>query len=174
MKKVVILALFLLVAFEMKSQLRDKLSVAAMLGTGAAMDEPASNPLEGHLLGYYELNKRFSVGAGIGVSFYEKTLIPLYADVRFHLCKLRRFTPFLEYAMGYGFAPSREANGGMYLSPSLGVRHALLGKMQIWLSAGYERQKLERTKRDENPWFKIAYAEQLTHQSLVFRIGFAF
>lgn len=28
--------------------------------------------------------------------------------------------------------------------------------------------------QNENPWFKVAYAEQLTHQSLVFRIGFAF
>ena len=44
---------------------------------------PAATPFSLQVLGYYAINKRFSVGVGTGLSIYEKVLIPLFADTKF-------------------------------------------------------------------------------------------
>ena len=64
----------------------------------------------------------------------------------------RRLTPYLECHIGGSFATDREANGGFYLSPSIGAQFKVNRKFKLNLMAGYELQKLERTKKQEDPY----------------------
>jgi len=67
-------------------------------------------------LGYYNLTEKWSLGAGTGLSFYEKMLIPLYGDVRFQIGRERKFTSYLEFAAGYSFAKTNKITS---FTPSL-------------------------------------------------------
>lgn len=149
-------------------------SFGVSVGTAIALNKPASTPFELHATGWYDILPRLSIGAGVGVSCYEKTLIPLYGSLRFLLTRQRRFTPLIACAAGYGFAPAHEANGGMYLCPELGVQYRLRGGMRLQFTAGYELQQLERLKHYAGSLFSAAYTEQLNHNSITLRIGVLF
>lgn len=57
--------------------------VSVSVGTGIARSEPASTLFVWRIAGHYNIGRRFLIGAGTGLSFYEKTLVPLFADVLF-------------------------------------------------------------------------------------------
>ncbi|HJD76349.1 MAG TPA: porin family protein [Bacteroides reticulotermitis] len=151
-----------------------RISYATTLGTGLAMSTPSSTPFTWQVLGYYNLTDRWAVGAGTGLSFYEKTLIPLFGDVRFQLGKTRRFTPYAELGVGYAFAPQRKVNGGFFINPSIGVQYPLAGKMKLQLAVGYELQEFERLKTQTDNQFRKEFVEQLSHHSLSVRLGLKF
>ena len=88
--------------------------------------------------GRYLIVERLSVGAGGGWSFYKKTLIAVFADVKFLIMKLHKFTPFLACRIGYAFAPVRHANGGFYLNPNIGVLYAVSQRHNIFTNVGSE------------------------------------
>lgn len=149
--------------------------VSVSLGTGvAALGEPASTPVVWRVTGSYDLGTRFSVGVGTGLSFYEKTLVPLFADARLLLTRPRRFTPYVGFAGGYAFAPSGEAKGGMMLSPAVGVQYALRGRGALFFEAGCEWQRLERLREYEGRYFSAAFAEKLRHSTLLLKVGVRF
>ena len=58
---------------------------------GLRPDPPSSVPVVWRVTGHYNVSRRFSVGAGTGVSCYEKTLVPLFADAKFLLMRRRSF-----------------------------------------------------------------------------------
>ena len=151
-----------------------RISYATTLGTGLSMSTPSSTPFTWQVLGYYNLTDRWAIGAGTGLSFYEKTLIPLFGDVRFQLGKTRRFTPYAELGVGYAFAPQRKVNGGFFINPSIGVQYPLTGKMKLQLAVGYELQEFERLKSQTDASFSKEFVEQLSHHSLSFRLGLRF
>lgn len=138
------------------------------------MSSPSKTPLMWQVLGYYNLSSRWAVGAGTGVSVYEKPLLPLFADVKFRVIKPRKFTPYIECGAGYSFALAKNANGGFYLSPTIGVEYAVCSKAKLLFGIGYEFQKLERLKSYENPNFSSEFQERLNHNSLTFKIGVLF
>ena len=148
--------------------------VSTALGMGVALGEPASTPVVWRVTGSYDVSPRFSVGIGTGLSFYEKALVPLFADARLLLTRPRRFTPYVGFAGGYAFAPSREANGGLMLSPSVGVQYALRGRSVLFLEAGCEWQRLERLREYEGRYLSAAFAEKLRHYTLLLKAGFRF
>lgn len=175
MKKIFLTLIVLFaVVTGVKAQNTDRFSFATTIGTGIPMSAPASTPFEWQVLGYYNLNGRFSAGIGIGVSVYEKALIPLFADVKFHIIKPRKFTPYLECGAGYSFSPDKNANGGFYLNPSVGVQWAVCTKMKLLFAIGYEMQKYERLKSHSNPYFEAEFKEQLSHNSISIRVGVLF
>ena len=149
-------------------------SYAAAIGTGISMSEPSHTPFTVQVLGHYRISERFSAGVGSGLSFYEMMLIPLFADAKFDLTRPRKFTPYVNCAGGYAFAPNKNANGGVFLNPSLGVQYALPNKLKLQLSAGYELQNLERLKETENVYFASSFAEQLNHHLLTIKVGIVF
>ena len=112
--------------------------------------------------------------SGSGLSVYEKLLIPLYASAQFYITKPRRLTPYLECHIGGSFATDREANGGFYLSPSIGAQFKVNRKFKLNLMAGYELQKLERTKKQEDPYFHTTFKEELSHHSITLKIGLTY
>lgn len=174
MKKTILLWMALLTVPIAAGRSPQRFSCATSIGTALAMSEPASTPLLWRITAYYTVGDRFSVGAGTGLSFYEKTLIPLYGDVRLLLFRPRRFTPYLQVQTGYSFAPAREARGGFFLAPSIGVRYAFRNGMCVFLAAGYESQRLERLKTYVGSRFSAQFAEQLRHRGIAVRIGMQF
>ena len=112
-------------ATEVPAQEFPRFSCSTSVGTGFGLTRPSSVPVVWRVTGHYNVSRRFSVGAGTGVSCYEKTLVPLFADAKFLLTRRRSFTPYAGCAAGYAFAPRRDANGGLLLNPELGVQYAL-------------------------------------------------
>lgn len=174
MRKIVFALLLVITSVTLNAQLPERLSLSTSIGTGISMSAPASTPFTWQILGHYEINNRFSAGIGSGVSCYEKVLIPLFADVKFAITKPRKFTPYLECGIGYSFAPNKNANGGFYLNPSVGVQYKIHHKMLLFFALGYELQKLERLKRYENSLLITEFAEKLNHNSISLKIGFIY
>lgn len=144
------------------------------VGTLLAFDKPSVTPFSIQATGLYHLTPRFSIGAGTGVHIYETPLIPLFGTARFLLTRPRKFTPYLTCDAGYAFAPSREANGGVYLDPGVGVRWTMKEHLKLFLGLGYEMQRLERLKTHTGANFQASYCEQLCHKGIAIKIGIAF
>ena len=161
-------------AAEVPAQELPRFSCSASVGTGFGLTRPSSVPVVWRVTGHYNVSRRFSVGAGTGVSCYEKTLVPLFADAKFLLMRRRSFTPYAGCAAGYAFAPRRDANGGLLLNPELGVQYALRCGVHLFFAAGYELQRLERLRKYEGRWFSAEFAEQLSHGTLLLKVGVLF
>jgi len=191
MKKTIFIFGFLLALCEaqvfaslcVKGQTSERIfTYAATIGTGISLNEPSCTPFAVQVLGYYRVGERFSAGAGSGFSFYvclsqykhEMTLIPVFADAKFAITRPRKFTPYATCSGGYAFAANKNANGGVYLNVSVGVQYALLGKMKLQLSAGYELQQSERLKEHANDYFSAGFAEKLNRNMLAFKVGIEF
>lgn len=151
-----------------------KFVVQTSVGTGIALSVPSATPVLWRVFGQYRIVERLSVGVGTGLSFYEKTLIPVFADARFLMTKPHKFTPFLECRVGYGFAPSDDTNGGFYLNPVVGVRYAVGHRHGIFVAVGYESHNLERLKTYGNHFLKAEFAEKSRHRSIGIEMGFEF
>ena len=81
-------------ATEVPAQEFPRFSCSTSVGTGFGLTRPSSVPVVWRVTGHYNVSRRFSVGAGTGVSCYEKTLVPLFADAKFLLTRRRSFTPY--------------------------------------------------------------------------------
>ena len=174
MKKVILLLIISFYIIGVKAQQTDRLTFATTVGTGIAMSKPAPTPFTWQVLGYYNINKRFSIGVGSGVSVYEKVLIPLFADAKFTIIKPKKFTPYLECTAGYSFAPDKNANGGFYLNPSVGVQYAYFGDKKLFLALGYELQEFKQLKRKEQSLFTAEFVESLNHNFISIKLGLTF
>ena len=71
------------------------------------MNQPSYTPFNWQIVSHYHISQRFAIGAGSGLSVYEKLLIPLYASAQFYITKPRRLTPYLECHIG-GSLPQTE------------------------------------------------------------------
>lgn len=134
----------------------------------------AAAAFEWQILGHYNPTEHWSVGAGTGISLYEKPLLPLYADVRYHIGRPRLFNAFLEMAGGYSFSLSREANGGLLVNPAVGVQCRLPKGLAVQLSVGWELQKIQLLRRGSNANFSSSFVEKLTLNSVTVRAGLKF
>lgn len=161
-------------ATEVPAQEFPRFSSSTSVGTGFGLTRPSSVPVVWRVTGHYNVSRRFSVGAGTGVSCYEKTLVPLFADAKFLLTRRRSFTPYAGCVAGYAFAPRRDANGGLLLNPELGVQYALRCGVHLFFAAGYELQRLERLRKYEGRWFSAEFTERLSHGTLLLKVGVLF
>lgn len=144
------------------------------VGTGFSVNTPAVVPVTWQVLAHYRPTPRWSVGAGTGLSFYEKMLVPLYGDAKYQIGRERKLTPFLEMAAGYAFSTSRNANGGWLMNPSFGVQIPLKNRLKLQLAVGYEWQKLERLKTQTDRYFRKEFVEKLSHSMISIRVGLSF
>lgn len=174
MKKIILLIIVCCAATIATAQQTERFSLATSVGTGIDMNEPSTTPFTWQVLGYYAINKRLSVGIGTGLSIYEKALIPVFADTKFSIIKPKKFTPYIECGVGYGFAPDKNANAGFYLNPSVGVEYSICESKKLFLALGYESQKLERLKTQKQSLFTAEFAEKLSHNAISIKIGFMF
>ncbi len=176
MKRFIFVILLCITVISAKAQSigENKISFATAIGTGLSIGKPSFTPFTWQVLGYYNLTDRWSVGAGTGLSFYEKMLIPVYGDVKFQIGRERKFTPYIEFAAGYSFASSGNANGGFFMNPSIGVQYPMKNKMKLQLAAGYELQKLERLKMQTDSYFHKEFTEKLSHNMISIKLGLSF
>ena len=164
MKKIILLIIVCCATAIATAQQTERFTFATSVGTGIDMNEPATTPFAWQALGYYAINKRLSVGIGTGLSIYEKTLIPLFADAKLLIIKPRKFTPYIECGVGYSFAPDKNANGGFYLNPSVGVEYSICKSKKLFLTLGYESQKLGQLKTQKQSLFTAEFAEKYLKQ----------
>lgn len=174
MKKFIFLSMFALVAVAIKGQNKNPITYTTTIGTGIPMSEPSSTPFSWQISVHHKLTERFAIGAGTGLLVYEEALIPAFVDAKFLLTAPRKFVPYLLCGAGYAFAPTKEANGGFLLNPSIGVQYAIHGNIKLLLGLGYEMQKLERLKKYKNDYYIAEFKEKLTHNTLSVRFGILF
>ena len=174
MKKILFVLMCSLLLVSAIAQNENKIFFAATAGTGISIGVPSYTPFTWQVSGYYHLTERWLVGAGTGLSFYEKLLIPLYGDVKYQIGKTRTITPYAELGMGYSFAPNDEANGGLLMNPSVGIQYPLKNRMKLQLAVGYELQKLERLKKHSDSYFTKEFAEKLRHHAISIKLGLCF
>lgn len=175
MKRLIFILFLSLAAISLNAQnLSDRIAFAATIGTGFSITKPSSTLFTLQFLGYYELSDKWYLGAGTGLSFYEKTLIPVFGDIRYRIGRERKFTPYAELAAGYSFSTTSDAKGGFFMNPSIGVRYPLKNNMKLQLAVGYELQKLERLKNHTDNYFYKEFSEKLSHNSISLKLGLCF
>lgn len=157
-----------------EAQICNRLTSAVSIGTGIDTCTPSYNPVTVHFTEYYNFNNRLSLGIGTGVSIYEKTIVPLFADIHYNITKPKKIMPYLSCSIGYGFTQSKHANGGMYFNPSFGLQYPLHKHCKIFVAVGYETQKLERLKKYEDQYFEMEFNEHLQHNSISAKLGITF
>lgn len=174
MKQLFLIFLFIIIALTTNGQTGKRISFGTTVGTGLAMSSPSCTPLTWQALGYYLFNERLSIGAGTGLSFYEKMLIPVFGDIRYQMGRTRKFTPFVECGIGYSFAPGKNVNGGFYLYPSIGLQYEWIRDTKLQLALGYEMQDLSLLKTYKGGCVISEFEENLSHHTLSIRIGLLF
>lgn len=176
MKRLIIILISGLAIITVKAQLRNenKISFATTIGTGSDFSKPSFTPFTWQVSGYYKLTDKWDAGAGTGVSFYEKILIPVYGNVKYRIGRERKFTPYAEFAIGYSFASGSNSNGGFFMNPSIGLLYPINNKMKLQLAIGYELQKLERLKTLTDDYFHKEFAEKLSHNMVSAKLGLCF
>lgn len=174
MKKIILLIMASCTFAVATAQQTEGFTLATSVGTGIDLNEPAATPFTWQVVGYYTIGKRLSAGIGTGLAIYEKALVPLFADAKFLILKPGKFTPYIECSVGYGLAPGKNAKGGFYLNPSVGVAYSIGEGKKLFLALGYESQKLERLKRQKQSLFKAEFAEKLSHHSISIKTGILF
>lgn len=75
-------------------------SYTTYIGTGLSMGQPSQTPFNWQIIAHYHIGQRFTIGAGSGLSIYEKALIPLYANAQFFMTRPKKLTPYLECNIG--------------------------------------------------------------------------
>lgn len=156
------------------AQQEKSISLVSDISISKAISVPSYTPFEWHAAGLYNLNDHLALGAGTGLAFYEKTLVPVYGDIKYVFSRRHSLMPYVEYQIGYGLNFASKSNGGLYMNPSFGIQHSINNKMALTFSVGYEIQNLERLKTYENEFYESEFAEKLNHSSISFRIGLVF
>ena len=122
----------------------------------------------------YGLNPRLMCGVGAGISRYDKTLVPLFADLQWNVARPRQFTPFVETRVGYSFAPSPSATGGSNIGLGIGTSFCLSDAHRIYASVGYEYQHFCQLKTFESAVVRSRFVEKIGHNALSATVGFQF
>ena len=151
-----------------------KIALITSVGTGIDLSRPSYTPFEWQVMCNYRFGVHWQAGVGTGVWLYDKSLIPVFGNLRIDVARNVRFMPFVWINGGYGLAPSDEANGGMYLHTAGGVKYEINKKMKIFATAGYEQQRLERLKTYSNSMISTTFSEELRHQLISLKIGVEF
>jgi len=174
MKKIALTLIFSVLVFSANGQTESRFNYAITAGSGLPLTVPAATSFELQAVGLYNVNQRFAAGVGVGLSSYESVLFPVFADTRFFLACPRKFTPFVECALGYAFTTSHNTFGGLYFHPSLGMQYAVNKHIALLMHIGYEQQALRRRKVYESDYFVSEFEESLSHGSVMFQFGVCF
>ena len=113
----------------------------------------------------YIFNNHWAIGVGLGVELFNKTLFPLFADVRYSLCG-KVVSPFFALKTGYGFGSFKKKRydfdnlyladeqimvyhakvknkGGIMVHPEVGVSIPLNENTNLLFSVAYRYQEIE-------------------------------
>ena len=154
--------------------LADRLCYQTEVAVGFPLPESHGTPIRLCQKVMYGLNPRLMCGVGAGISRYDKTLVPLFADLQWSVARPRQFTPFVEARVGYSFAPSPSASGGSNLGFGIGASFSLSGAHRLYASVGCEYQHFSQLKTFESPAVRSRFVEIISHNALSVTVGFQF
>lgn len=172
MKRIITLLFFISSVIYLSAQQR--YTISAQMGTGIPMSEPSATPFTAEVLGHYNLNPHWAIGAGTGYGLYDEvSTIPLFANAKYILNPTAVYNVFANCSAGYGFALGNDNNGGLYMNPAIGIQRRLWNKT-FTFSAGYQLQKLERLKSHSNEYVSSEFTESLSFSSISLKLGIIF
>lgn len=175
MKRIALFALVGIFAQCAFSQnLADRLCYQAEVAVGFPLPESHGTPMRLCQKVMYGLNPWLTCGFGAGFSRYDKTLVPLFADLQWSVARPRQFTPFVEARVGYSFAPSPSASGGSNLGFGIGASFSLSDAHRVYASVGYEYQHFSQLKTFESAVVRSRFVEKIGHNALSATVGFQF
>ena len=175
MKKIALLALVgIFCQCTFSQNLADRLCYQTEVAVGFPLPESHGTPIRLCQKVMYGLNPRLMCGIGAGISRYDKTLVPIFADLQWSVLRSRRFTQFVEARAGYSFAPSPSATGGSNLGLGFGTSFRLSDTWRICASVGCEYQHFSQLKTFESPAVRSRFVEILSHNALSVTVGFQF
>ncbi|MDZ7914280.1 MAG: hypothetical protein U5O16_20960 [Rhodococcus sp. (in: high G+C Gram-positive bacteria)] len=123
------------------------------------------------------------MGAGLGISYdaynveTSEGILSLFGHYRGYLTK-KVFSPFIGMNAGYGFVLKNEiegitdGNGGIMLSPELGLRLGAYEKANLTVAFGYRFQSADYTR--EVPWINVIEYRDVTYRRFTMNIGLLF
>ncbi len=162
-------------------------SVALLMGQGqnGFIPIPSFTNVTGIRLGTNVL-----AGIGIGFEYYEWSVMPVFADVKY-ISKRERTKPFLSMKLGYAFPLGKSSQiqddyyngevteyyGGLQLNPEAGLMIPISGgTSSLVLSMGYHFQQLSY-KYNKYSWWGYEYNNTIVHTDynrISFRLGYKF
>lgn len=146
------------------------------LGFAAGAGEVAHNRGELLIVNGYQLNKRFSVGLGTGIQFWQVTqqvTLPVFADFEATFMQTT-ISPYADLRLGYCWALSKDEilpKEGIYFSPTIGFRWGINQNSALKLGVGYLVQGSEITRNFST---LNAFVETIYFHSLVAKVAFEF
>ena len=103
---------------------------------------------------------------GTGFSMNQPSYTPFNWQIVSHYHISQRFA----IGVGSGLSVYEKLLIPLYASAQFKVNR----KFKLNLMAGYELQKLERTKKQEDPYFHTTFKEELSHHSITLKIGLTY
>ncbi|MDO5664797.1 MAG: outer membrane beta-barrel protein [Bacteroidia bacterium] len=150
----------------------NKIGVVVEAGYGAKLNKSDFNGAQIYITPVYNLSKKFSVGAGVGLIFNHRNNtifkesqsllnIPVYGSVEYIFSGDNKIMPFINLKAGYGIASKKyqvedigklfpvndnivnvKNMGGVFLSPAVGIAYSI-NKSLVRLSLAYDYQKMD-------------------------------
>ncbi len=162
-------------------------SVALLMGQGqnGFIPIPSFTNVTGIRLG-----SNVMAGIGIGYEYYEWSIMPVFADVKYNF-NGDRIHPFISMKLGYGVPLGKasqidndyyngevtELYGGLQLNPEAGLMIRVSGSSSaLVLSMGYHFQQLSY-KYNKYSWWGYEYNNTIVHTDfnrISFRFGYMF
>jgi hypothetical protein len=162
-------------------------SVALLMGQGqnGFLPVPSITTVTGIRLG-----SNVMAGIGVGYEYYDWSVMPVFADVKYTL-DIDRIMPFFSMKLGYGFPLGKASqvdndfyngeitnlNGGLQLNPEAGLMIRTSGSTSaLVLSIGYHFQQVSY-EYNKYSWWGYQYDNTVVHTDynrISFRIGYLF
>lgn len=160
-------------------------SLALLFGQGqnGLLPVPSLTTVNG-----WQINKRLFTGIGIGYEYYEWSVMPVFADIKYMLGS-DNFIPYGSFKIGYSFPISKPSDvyddynnnaskyyGGIQVSPEAGFRILLSDNTSLMMSIGYHFQQLSYRQLNYY-WWNNTGNESTVHTDfnrISLRVGFLF
>ncbi|MGE5316948.1 MAG: hypothetical protein ACM3ME_03050 [Chloroflexota bacterium] len=158
-------------------------SVALLFGQGqnGFLPIPSLSTVNG-----WQFNKHIYTGLGIGYEYYDWSVLPVFAEVKY-MADFERIIPFGSLKLGYAFPISKpvnnsdnygisEYNGGVQLNPEVGLRFVMSSRSSFMFSLGYHFQQLSFQEKNYYWWNENGYETTVhtDYNRISIRAGFMF
>lgn len=139
------------------------------IGTG----DNAEDRLEISTSHGYQFNPYLFLGGGVGFHYYtnaDEAMLPFFVDFRANFIR-GSVTPYAGVKLGYSalLGDIFGSSGGLYFSPSIGVRFSIDSDKAINVSLGYSLQRL-----NNDAYYDDYYYDGFTMNALHLKVGFEF
>lgn len=160
-------------------------SIGFLFGESSEVDRPVPSLT---IVNGWQFSKRFFSGIGIGYEHYNWGVIPIFIQSHYML-GTERLQPFGSFKLGYSipaekvidsdyYNPVEKYNGGIMLSPEVGIKISTGRTSSLLIGLGYHFQQLSRNENLVSPWsYIMTDYKRVVHTDfnrVSFRVGFIF